>query len=213
MAAGILFLPDLLDGKKEQYREEFASVPLKPEAELPRERLPFEKSENLDMDSELLEEPVQTVETSETLPDEPAQPVTLPAKKAPVDLAPVDVAAVKPSQPPKAEPAKPKEATPKPKPKAVVVKATPQPRFKGSAWTVQLGVFRNAANVQELVKKLRKAGYQVHTSPAKITQGELNKVFIGPDVSKQKLEKKLAALKKLTGLQGRLIAFDPIKIR
>ncbi|MDX1269092.1 MAG: SPOR domain-containing protein [Oceanisphaera sp.] len=68
-------------------------------------------------------------------------------------------------------------------------------------YVVQLGAFRNADNVNELVRKLRASGYRAQTTPAVPRQGELNRVWVGPD-SKARLEQQLSALERLTGLKG-----------
>jgi len=44
-----------------------------------------------------------------------------------------------------------------------------------------------------------------------VMDGQLTRVFVGPDVSKGKLESNLPRLKSLTGLNGKLIPFSPIE--
>lgn len=80
-----------------------------------------------------------------------------------------------------------------------------------SAWAIQLGAFQNAQNINVLLKKLHKAGYQAHTVPTEVIDGQLTRVFVGPDVSKKKLENQLPQLKRLTKLQGKLLPFDAVK--
>ena len=70
---------------------------------------------------------------------------------------------------------------------------------------VQLGAFRNADNVNALVKKLQAAGYRAQTTPSVPRHGELNRVWVGPD-DKARLEQQLAALERLTGLKGSIRA-------
>ncbi len=100
------------------------------------------------------------------------------------------------------ESAKKTQPAPQKKPAKVAV---PQ-----SAWTIQLGAFQNAKNINILLKKLHKAGFQAHTVPTEVIDGELTRVFVGPDVSKKKLEKQLSHLKRLTQLQGKLIPFNAV---
>lgn len=78
------------------------------------------------------------------------------------------------------------------------------------AWTIQLGAFQNAKNINTLLKKLHKAGFQAHTIPRSVIDGELTRVFVGPDISKKKLEKQIPQLKRLTKLQGKLLPFDAV---
>ena len=79
------------------------------------------------------------------------------------------------------------------------------------AWSIQLGAFRNAKNINSLLKKLHKAGFDANTIPIEVIDGDLTRVFIGPNVSKKKLEKLLPQLKRLTKLQGKLIPFNAVK--
>ncbi len=77
------------------------------------------------------------------------------------------------------EPPKPKvEAppAPKPDPKPVVEeKAAPT----GKAYVVQLGALKNADKVNEIVGKLRGAGYRVYTSPSTPVQGKVPVFWLG----------------------------------
>ncbi|MCE2571625.1 cell division protein DedD [Motilimonas eburnea] len=254
VALAVLFLPSLLDGQKETYREEFVAIPIAPEMV---EQSP---QQALQVPADVTEQDTQF--SIETIPDaviisakDPAaqsteaessqeMPVEVAAKEAPSatpepmsepSAAPIKVVTAKPVEVIKATPApvvkvadKPK-ATPKPTPKPIdVAKAAPKPTpeplkagvikpvapvtkvaFKDAAWTIQLGAFRNAANVKALVKKLRQAGHPVYTIPAVVTETGINKVYVGPDVSAQKLEKQLPALKQLTKLNGRVVAYNP----
>jgi len=79
-----------------------------------------------------------------------------------------------------------------------------------NAWTIQLGAFQNAANINSLLKTLHKAGFQAHTVPAEVIDGELTRLFVGPDVSEEKLKKQLPRLKRLTKLEGKLMPFNAV---
>jgi len=78
------------------------------------------------------------------------------------------------------------------------------------AWTIQLGAFQNAANINSLLKTLHKAGFQAHTVPAEVIDGELTRLFVGPDVSEENLKKQLPRLKRLTKLEGKLMPFNAV---
>ncbi len=86
----------------------------------------------------------------------------------------------------------------------------PQLEFAKSAYIVQLGTFKNSQNVTRLVAKLREAGFQAHSYPEPAVEGELNRVFVGPNVSKKTLEQQQSKLKELTGLSGKIREFDPL---
>lgn len=168
VAVGVIFLPDLFDGKKQHYQEQFASIPLQPEIGIEEEYATIPEPEFADV--ELPQEPVTVVI------DEPQEPIAT--------IEPVKV-----------------EPQPVGKPKAGNV---------DSGWVVQLGVFRNFDNADQLVAKLRDAGYQAHVFPKQPQEGSLARVVVGPDVSKAKLSAKVKDLEKLTGLKGRLLRFNPL---
>lgn len=129
-----------------------------------------------------------------------------------------------PKPAPKPAPAKPVEVakTPAPaKPQAGQIKslddliqskmtppAKPAPAAQGS-WILQLGAFKNVDSVNALVGKLRAAGYSTHTSPRTPVQGQINRVFIGPDVSKAKLQGMQGRIAQMTGLSGSVVAYNP----
>ncbi|MGP7734107.1 cell division protein DedD [Oceanimonas smirnovii] len=186
VALGVIFLPDLLDGKQPPMPEEVVSIPLRPE---------LEPVQPVITPPEPARAETWTMETVQEAPATPPRPAPQPQPE--VAQAPVS----KPA--PKAEPA----PTPKPEPRpAPVVKPEPQPVAPaGGGYVAQLGAFRNADNVNALVAKLRAAGYRVNTTPSVPRQGELNRVWIGPD-AKARLEQQLPALERLTGLKGKVLA-------
>lgn len=77
------------------------------------------------------------------------------------------------------------------------------------SWILQLGAFKNADSVNVLVSKLRAAGYSAQTSPRTPVQGQINRVFIGPDVSKAKLQGMQSRISQMTGLSGSVVAYNP----
>lgn len=92
-----------------------------------------------------------------------------------------------------------------------VVQAEPAPVSEPEAvtagWVVQLGSFRHQKNVKELTDKLEAAGYRTFSRKIKTSAGELTKVFVGPDLQRDKLDKALPHLKELTSLQGKITKF------
>lgn len=179
VAIGVIFLPDLFDGKKQHYQEQFASIPLQPETtdEIEYETIPAPEFAEVDL---------------------PPEPVTVVADESQQETAAVEVTA---------------EAI---EAANQLLKVEPQPVTEpklgnqDSAWVVQLGVFRNFDNANQLVERLRKAGYQAHVFPKQPQQGDLARVVVGPDVSKQKLSGDIKKLEELTGLKGRLVRFNPL---
>ncbi|WP_407331015.1 SPOR domain-containing protein [Enterovibrio sp. 27052020O] len=88
--------------------------------------------------------------------------------------------------------------------------ADPKVGYEDSAWIIRLGTFRNIDNAKNLVTTLRSKGYPAQLMPRDVKEGELARVEIGPDVSKDKLAAMTADLESLTGLKGQLLRFNPL---
>ena len=207
VALGVIVLPGLLDGQKKHYQDEFAAIPLVPKA--------GDRDEPDMMPAATQALPTQPPEgaAEEVRAGDAAAPSLDPSRLAAnnnVEIDPVPVEQPKPVEKPKpVEPPKPKvEAppAPKPEPKPVVEeKAAPT----GKAYVVQLGALKNADKVNEIVGKLRGAGYRVYTSPSTPVQGKITRILVGPDASKDKLKGSLGELKQLSGLSGVVMGYTP----
>ncbi|WP_435927287.1 cell division protein DedD [Dryocola sp. BD613] len=211
VALGVIVLPGLLDGQKKHYQDEFAAIPLVP------------KPGDTD-------EPDMLPAATQALPSQPPEgaaaevqagnafapgldSATLPGASG-VDIDEVPVTQEKPSQPkPAAEKPKPKPVEkPQTKPSADQTAPAPQaekpvkqeelPAPTGKAYVVQLGALKNADKVNEIVAKLRGAGFRVYTSPSTPVQGKVTRILVGPDASKDKLKSSLGELSSLSGLNG-----------
>lgn len=193
--AGVVFLPDLLDGKKQLTKEEFKKVPVKPEIdeqpiinEFPRvevakaiESAPELEDVKGDDEPVLLNGDEVTNEDSEQLIDsnEVEQNTTVDSELAKVEVE-------KPS-----------------------VKA--QSKFETQAWILQLGSFKHKENVDALRQKLKEAGFDTFTKPVKTKAGILSKVYIGPELEKESLQTAQNKLKEIAGIEGKITRFDPTK--
>ncbi|MDK4771677.1 cell division protein DedD, partial [Serratia nevei] len=130
------------------------------------------------------------------------QPVPQPKPK-PVETKPVEV---KPKPTPQPKPVEVKTA-PKPEPKP---EPAPQPKPAeekapaGQAYVVQLGALKNAAKANEIVASLRLSGYRAFTVPSTPVQGQITRIYVGPDASKQKLQAALPSLNSISGLSGQV---------
>ncbi|MBT1446343.1 SPOR domain-containing protein [Shewanella sp. JM162201] len=97
------------------------------------------------------------------------------------------------------------------KPAVKAVESKPTASAAKGGWTLQLGAFSNAANVDALVKKLRKSGFKAYTVPSRPVDGSLTKVYVGPDVSEAKLRQVAADVESLTQLKGKLMPYNPLE--
>lgn len=177
VACVVIFLPTIIDGKKTSYEDEFIATPIRPEI----------KSHTL------LGSDSQIDQTESTLASNRNQRAIEAQNKA------QEKSLTKNSDWEIEEVAK--SFTVK------TVEKTEKKKFPESAWTIQLGAFQNAENINTLLTQLRVAGFQAHTVPQEITDGVLTRVFVGPDVSKKRLKEQLPRLKKLTQLEGKILPF------
>ncbi len=200
-------LPGLLDGQKKHYQDEFAAIPLVPK--------------HGDRD-----EPDMMPAATQALPTQPpegaAEEVRAGDAAAPSlgrrawrltmssDPIPVETPKPKPVEKPKPQP-KPQQpvvaaSTPTPAPQPV---ADDKPAPTGKAYVVQLGALKNADKVNEIVGKLRSAGFRVYTSPSTPVQGKITRILVGPDASKDKMKGSLGELKQISGLSGVVMGYSP----
>ena len=197
-AAIIIFLPDVLDGKKKSNQTDFDAIPKAPTftGKMTKKSFP---EENL----VLKEKPVvyneqakdeQLVTSNETININDQKAKVTPATKA------------KKINNNTTSKAKNKSAIEKP-----VLGNQPVRAINKQAWVIHLGSFKHKSNVAELVDKLKNNGYTVYTKPIQTKKGTLTKVFVGPELIKASLTKKLPALKKLTNVQGKVARFYPTK--
>ena len=194
--AGVVFLPDLLDGKKQITKEEFKKVPPKPElneqpnlTEFPREQVMAALEQSPQNEEVIADDVEETPESSEV------EVATLPEQSAP------DVSSVP------AQPATNEAATVATDTKTEADKSP----FKDPAWILQLGSFKHKENVDALREKLKEAGFNTFTKPVQTKAGVLSKVYLGPAVTKSELQEAQIKLKELVGLEGKITRFDPIK--
>lgn len=185
-AVAIIFLPDLLDGEKESYQEEFDKIPSQPKVE-------FQPS-NKSFPSDKIEQLAQEEFEDEVALDDPKPNESNSSAQIDNTANSSETTVVKPIE------KQPESAS-----------TEVQNDRAEQAWVIQLGSFRHKQNVDDLVNKLEKAGYNAFTRPIKTKNGTLTKVFVGPELSHSSLEKKLPALKELTKVQGKVAKFQPTK--
>ncbi|WP_330148362.1 SPOR domain-containing protein [Shewanella oncorhynchi] len=241
VALGVIFLPDILDGKKDRQEEQFSEIPLRPTV------IEQQKADD-DMFEVLSAEDAAALNGTEVaLAEMPVNADNEKSAVAPViEVAKQDVKKdVKPDvkkaepkpetkpeakkEPPKAtvktEPAKKADAkattvakAEKPKAETPKASAAKEDAVKvvsrdslKSGFTLQLGSFNNATNVIALVAQLRKSGFKAYTIPENPKDGVLTKVFVGPDVSEAKLKKVQVEVENLTRLKGWIVPFNPLE--
>lgn len=216
-AAVIIFLPDVLDGKKTSNQTNFDVIPQAPvfSGEMLKKPFPDKKLvkkdkaitfnekaqddllkiDSTDLTGKLSNSNINSIELEEQIEKSTIEKTKVtPATKA------NKIVAAAPKK------IKPQLAITKP-----ILGQQPPKSFNKEAWVIQLGSFKHKSNVAELVTKLKRNGYTVYTKPIKTKKGTLTKVCVGPELIKQTLIKKLPALKKLTNVQGKIARFYPTK--
>jgi len=186
VALAVIFLPDFLDGKKEQSDPLFDSVPAVPDKKpiVNPEPFPLERVEsNSQRPVEIVAAAADdsAITSGEQESDNNNQRQTSASSQTNVPSA-QDLA-------------------------NQTVIERPNPAQSGAGWVIQLGSFRHEKNVRLLLDKLEKAGYRAFSRPIQTQSGPLTKVFVGPDVQRSKLDDALPHLKELTGLNGKVTRF------
>lgn len=185
MALAVIFLPDFLDGKKQTNREPFVSVPANP--------------------------PIKPIVEPEPFPSERVARAAVPAVEVEEAKAldgvyeskgETELQASDDGQTPSTSP-EPKDELAS----QTVIEASSELAEEDAGWVIQLGSFRHEKNVKSLLAKLERAGYRAFSRKIQTSSGLLNKVFVGPDLDKQKLESALPHLKELTNLKGKVTTF------
>jgi DedD protein len=181
VALVVILLPEWLDGEKRENTQSFAEVPPRP-AELVIEQAGDFPQQTLD---EQANRPVELVD--EVALDDPNNEGAEPIKQNPAPTATQQQGATQtlPAQ-----------------------KIEPELDIKDAGWVVQLGSFRYEKNVNELISILKNAGYRVYSEPVRTKVGVLIKVFVGPELERQKLEQALPHLEELTKLKGKITAYE-----
>ena len=190
VALAVIFLPDLLDGKKQTKQDIQVSIPKVPEV------LSMQQPSEVDM--EALNQQAQitaSIELEIAVDDEPS--TELESSRPTMNIPTTNNASSELNMQPQNPNASLAYQT-------QILIADPQ---DSAGWVVQLGSFRHQKNVRELIDILEKAGYRTFSRPVQTPSGELTKVFVGPEIEQEKLKMALPHLNEITKLKGRLTPF------
>lgn len=202
VALAVIFLPDVLDGEKVSHKDTFMDVPsrpvaaqIRPAGDFPMQQVQQRVNREIEIIDEVAVDESGDVPKAELQQQDLAadggqalsQDPSLPTMQE-TDNRTLQVAAARPLDYP--------------------VEDRTAEQSVSAGWVVQLGSFRHQKNVRELLDKVESAGYRAFTRKIQTSAGELTKVFVGPDLSKEKMEKALPHLKQLTALQGKVTAFQ-----
>ena len=183
--AGIIFLPDLLDGEKQVVKDDFKVIPNRPEFQGVQQQQVLEPEVFTQAEAELTAEPVdeQPLDAGDNGATE-----ELPAQQYAQVTAPV---AEKKAQP------------------------QTNAALSQAGWVVRVGSFSKEQNANALVAKLRQAGFVTFTRNITSSDGvRLTSVLVGPELRKEKLEQQLPKLQQLTGIERlSVMSYQPTENR
>ena len=190
VALAVIFLPDLLDGKKKTKQDIQVSIPKVPEV--------LSMQQPSEVDIEALSQQAQitaSIELETAVDDEPS--TELESSRPTMSIPTTNNASSELNMQPQNSNASLANQT-------QILIADPQ---DSAGWVVQLGSFRHQKNVRELINVLEKSGYRTFSRPVQTPSGELTKVFVGPEIEQEKLKMALPHLNEITKLKGRLTPF------
>ncbi|MGB0832881.1 MAG: SPOR domain-containing protein [Psychrobium sp.] len=197
-ALAIIFLPKIFDGEKQSQRQAFVTIPDKPTHQQPDvskiqlNKPPAVKQETVapkQTESEL-------VVTEKTVAEKVASEKAIQEK-----LSQQETGSEKVNEAAKQSTVVTSSAN----------KIQPKPALKAEGWVIRMGSFGNPNNVNALVKKLRKQGFTAYSVPAVPRSGITNKVYVGPELSKKKLQAMQPKLKKAFKEAGVIEKYNPIQ--
>lgn len=192
VSIAVIVLPDVLDGKKQHYKDDFAAIPLKPRLET---TISTPLQEPIEDETQLPPSPVEgTVQQNSSTTVEVSKQPQANTSSSKIKQTETDVAVVQ------------KEEEKNDKVEVTANEVSEKNNYQDNAWIIQLMALKNKDNAQKLVEDLRKRNYQAHVKQ----ENDFSRVIIGPDVSKAKLEKQLIELEKITGAKGQLLKFSPL---
>ena len=197
----VFFLPWLINGKKKVCPDKFVTIPIRPDVKKHTLTLePVKKNLASDTNNQIAD---PAVVESEVASPKVAKGKEVVAKNKKVADDKWQIKEIANTSPHRSAASKKKKINSRKKTGAK--NALPIQK-----WTIQLGAFKREKNINTLLKTLNRAGFQVHTMPLQVIDGQITRVFVGPDVSKSKLEKELPVLKKITKLTGHLVPFKTV---
>ena len=234
VVAAVVFLPDLLDGRKQVNKDDFKAIPERPEfAEVAQPAVfsqdqhqaakntamtpPTDNSQPLDLPGTNTTDPDPV--SAEPLPGENTVPkdgtVVTDTAPAVAPASPQNVVAASGNVQTATLPADtlPAEKAPAEKIAEKPAEIKAEKPLTQAAFVVKVGSFSKEQNANALVSKLKAAGHNAFTR--KIVNGQgvtMVSVLVGPDLKKDKLEAKLTELQQLAQVPKlKVSSYQPVE--
>ncbi|MDP2561748.1 SPOR domain-containing protein [Psychrobium sp. 1_MG-2023] len=195
-ALAIIFLPDIFDGKKQSKTDAFATIPAKPIYQTPQlDKVEIDIAQGYARDNTL-----SSNEKNSEPAVKPEEVISQVHEKSKSAVETVVTSSIKATAPPEER-----------KVSAVVKPETKQPTFKRSGWVITMGTFNDPGNVKRLLAKLRSKGFTAFSVPNNPIRNKPTKVFVGPELNKQSIEKVHKKLKGSFKDSGIITRFNPLE--
>lgn len=240
IVAAVVFLPDLLDGRKQVSKDDFKAIPERPEFAEVAQPAVFSQDQHQAAQTAAMapvtdNSPALDVPSAATPAEQTATEPAVQNAATPADTGtdPDPMADTKPTLTEQAAQAQadtnqagtnqaknvqtatlPAEALPAEKtttePPAPVKVEKP---LSQAAYVVKVGSFSKEQNANALVSKLKAAGHNAFTRKIVNSQGTtMVSVLVGPDLKKDKLEAKLAELQQLAQVPKlKVSSYQPVE--
>ena len=212
VALVVIFLPDILDGEKQSNNAVFVDIPENNQEVDVKPPAPFPSEEVI----EATRRPVEIIEESDVTDSKNTTDATdlinqqaLAANRAALDK---DVQAqnIEQQNQNNDDALAKRDAVDETVTDNSLAQQTISPANQirnDAGFIVQLGSFRHQKNVNELLDKLSNAGYRAFSRKVDTSAGRLTKVFVGPELERETLDKALPHLNEITGLKGKVASF------
>ena len=218
VALAVIFLPSIL--KEKTKTEPFQSqIPPKPS-----ELVAYDVTKSLNQETRTIQLELDEVEESARKQKQNVEglteaPMAKTVEKNAESNAETTTNVANPSKPASAgeQKASPQITPTKPAEAKTVAKSEPEKNtinssFKTAAWLIQVASFTNKDNADKLVGKLKKAKFKAYQRPGKSNQGKnIYRIYVGPYIEKNKANKDLAKVSKISQSKGLVLVFDPEK--
>jgi DedD protein len=86
-----------------------------------------------------------------------------------------------------------------------------RPKYKSSAYVIQIGSFSKKSSAQKIVDNLKAAGFKAYLKQGKSNGKSINRVLVGPELKHDKAASQLSAIDKISGLKAIVLSYDPLK--
>lgn len=194
IALAVIFLPAILDGKKQvQTKSEAVVVPDRPKFEVIapivksqesekqaiRETIAQDRQQNGEDDIAALQRDMELLNTVEI----PQQEEVVAVDESTTEAAETEIKQT----------------------------MTPPETSEGltPVWTIQLASFSQTANANQLKEKLLADQFRAYTETVSAKSGTITRVFVGPEMTKKRAETVKGELKKRYDLNGLIVKFVP----